>query len=503
MSIPEVFTSVVTSVTQTVAKVFTWTSEQLAIFSHFEDGTKPHLVVRARAGTGKTTVILHAVSLATWASSILLCAFNKRIAEELKLKCSDPRTEIKTLHAIGFSFLKSLGRLRVEGDRELKIARTVCSRRDEILVPLVSKLAVKIKEIAPFGGLKDATDLAWRFDCLPEENGIHTPEDVARLSLRVCELSQRNDGTVSFADMLYLPLVLNLVRPYWDLVVVDEAQDMSPSQIMIAKQCVKPHIGRIVVVGDDRQGIYAFRGADSQTIDNLKSELSADELGLTVTHRCPKLVVSYAARLVPDYTAADSAPDGLIDTIKMTELVGSVAPGCFILSRKNAPLMGVCLSLLRAGIRSKIQGKDIAAQLLNLVRKMKATTVVDFISKLSTWREKEVKRAQARGNGVGTSREEVVHDIADTLIALAEDVKGMSELQDRIESLFSETHDVENSGLVICSSVHKAKGLEASHVFILADTLYPGNRRESLEEQNIEYVAVTRAQRHLTWVREV
>ncbi len=67
-----------------------------------------------------------------------------------------------------------------------------------------------------------------------------------------------------------------------------------------------------------------------------------------------------------------------------------------------------------------------------------------------------------------------------------------------------------DSGIaVVCSSVHKAKGLEASRVFILKRTLYPKLKEgakpspmRAREEQNIHYVAITRAMRELVYVVE-
>lgn len=53
--------------------------------------------------------------------------------------------------------------------------------------------------------------------------------------------------------------------------------------------------------------------------------------------------------------------------------------------------------------------------------------------------------------------------------------------------------------MVFCSSVHRSKGLEWKRVFVLWETLMskPGGQGE---EENIEYVAVTRAKEELVKV---
>lgn len=79
---------------------------------------------------------------------------------------------------------------------------------------------------------------------------------------------------------------------------------------------------------------------------------------------------------------------------------------------------------------------------------------------------------------------------------------GVKELQTRIETLFAETPKGK-ADYVVCSSVHRAKGLEADTVFVLGETLYPGGRRGNIEEKNIHYVAVTRAKNKLVWVEGV
>src|SRR6188768_634789 len=78
----------------------TWSEQQEAIFDWFANGTG-HLTVVARAGTGKTTTIIEGINRAP-ESRILLAAFNKRIAEELTARITNPNAEAKTLHALGY-----------------------------------------------------------------------------------------------------------------------------------------------------------------------------------------------------------------------------------------------------------------------------------------------------------------------------------------------------------------------------------------------------------------
>ena len=82
------------------------------------------------------------------------------------------------------------------------------------------------------------------------------------------------------------------------------------------------------------------------------------------------------------------------------------------------------------------------------------------------------------------------------IFALAETSETISDLQNRIEWLFSD--DVQDHEQILCSSVHKAKGLEAERVYVLQESFY--RRGVTPEEQNIHYVAVTRAKSHLTFV---
>lgn len=483
-----------------------WSKQQLAIFRWFEDG-EGNLVVRARAGTGKTTTIMEGVGRAPETTK-LLCAFNKRIAEELSARISDSNTEAKTLHSVGFMLVKEYWSgvrvARVADDRAKALSQAACGRNTpDSIIRLVSKLHTKAREMKPFAtDGSDLLGLAEQFECEPDAFwAFQTPSydvyyvcDRAYDAMQLAAEDKPKEG-IDFADMIYLPLKKNWAMGKYDLVVVDEAQDMTVAQLELARK-VQSNFGRMCIVGDDRQAIYGFRGADSGSIDRLKRELDAQELGLTVTYRCGQAIVERAKSIVGDFKAHTSNADGFIGTTDTDKLIDQAVPGDFILSRLNAPLAGVCMQLIREGKRAEIAGRDIAQGLKSLVRKLArgAQSVGDFQDAVMNWREKEVKRLTALKF---ENRVALVEDQAETLMVLSADAKQVVDIERTIERIF--TDEGPNAQRVLCSSVHKAKGLEASRVFLLDWTFRDGR---DIEEDNIRYVAVTRAKDELYYVEQ-
>jgi hypothetical protein len=296
-------------------------------------------------------------------------------------------------------------------------------------------------------------------------NGGWTVNRLASAALTVLEFSKERDpqGRITFDDMVWLPNVMGWVRAWFDLVVVDEAQDMNMLQLTMAMNSVKPG-GRICVVGDDRQAIYGFRGACQDGLDMMKTRLNAAELGLTVTRRCPKAVVSMVTPIVPDFKAADVAPEGVVEHINDNLLGDTVKVGDAILSRSNAPLMPICLNLLRKGVAARIEGKDVGQQLAAIVDKVNARTVPQFMIKVEVWGEKQKNRFMDTKHFEEKAIE--IDDNVAALKAIAEGSSSVSEIRDRITRLFQDSEEA-TAPAVVLSSVHKAKGLEWKNVFTL------------------------------------
>ncbi len=481
----------------------TWSTEQNSIFEWFETPSRGNLIVRARAGTGKTTTIIEGVNRAP-DRQILLAAFSKADAKELQSRVTKQSIEAKTLHGLGFKYVRRNWNVRMDDANPWKRGSALVERVEpNAPIPmhkLVRDLHTKARDIDPWLATDPTPDglyhLAVKFDLLPDAEWESRQWDAKRVCTaahKAMKLAMERTDLIDFADMIFLPLIHSWVRPWFDMVVVDEAQDMTVAQLTLAVGACRKD-GRLCVVGDDKQAIYGFRGADSDSLDRLKDGLNAKELGLTVTYRCPKLVVALAAELVPDFTAADAAPEGEISTVDVEKMVLTAAEGDFILSRTNAPLVRACLALLRRGVRAKIKGRDVGKGIISLISKLGATSVDDIPGLLSVWVSREVDRAHKKlPDDAATERISIIMDQAAIVEVLIDGATSMGDVERRCNDLFS---DDDNRASVMLSTVHRAKGREADTVYLLQETF----RNGSAEEQNIMYVAITRSKRRLIWV---
>lgn len=498
----------------------TWTSQQRAVFdwlAHRRPG-KVALQVEARAGTGKTTTIVEAVANAhevREGGRALVGAFNTKIAAELGKRLQGAHgVTVKTMHSAGFDAIKAAwGRVQVEQDRGRMVAGGVLQphlpvgftyanahpdspMRKTRQAAEFNGVARAIARLASIGKLTLTTDvqalvaLAMDTDREPDPEWRAlgwTTQRVAALAVEAMIAAAEQSPIVDFDDMLWIPWMAGLAPTIYDLVVIDEAQDMNAAQLALAMASRAPG-GRLVVVGDPRQAIYGFMGADVEAFARTRRELDAEVIPLTVTFRCPRRVVAAARELVPDFEAAPGAHLGVVTCPTMDAAVPEIRPGDFVLSRTNAGAVGACLALLRHGTRATVLGRDVGATIKARIRAFKVQSVASVVAAARTWLELEIKRSAAAER---PSIAERATDLAETIITLCEGVATVQALVERIDYLFAETA---GDGRVACCTVHKSKGLEAARVWIVASSFWPSAK---LEEENLRYVAVTRALREL------
>jgi DNA helicase-2/ATP-dependent DNA helicase PcrA len=258
---------------------------------------------------------------------------------------------------------------------------------------------------------------------------------------------------------------------------------------------------RFVIVGDDKQAIFGFRGADTTALDRLKSKLNATEMGLTITRRCPKSHVALAMQVCPDFQAAPEAPEGTVtDNLYVDRLVQDIQPGHMVISRTNAPLVPTCLKLLRAGKRAYVAGRDFGSALSGIIRKLKLNTLTALSEKLSGWLDTEIKRIsgkkQAKDDKWLADQIEQANDKVDTILAMSEGLTTSDESIARINTLCIEPDDAAQNAIML-GTTHKVKGLEAHTTWVLEGTFnsaFRGKRGNVADDSDLVwYVAITRS----------
>lgn len=462
-----------------------WSDFQKAIFKDIATQTD-HTVVIARAGSGKTSTIVEGFKYIPKGKKTLMVAFNKNIAEELKQRAPS-YVDTLTLHSLGFRSIKqSFGNeVILDNNKSQNIVSSLIGEDFELweLNMSICK-AVSLCKGFLWDSPAKIEELMEKFNIDTYE---FTKEKFIEIVIKTLFLCKAQKQVIDFDDMIWFPFIFRLNVGKFDVVFVDEAQDLNAAQMAMVLSACKMG-GRIIAVGDPAQAIYLFRGADSESIPNFINKLKAKTLPLSITYRCPKKVVKLAQEVVPDISTADDAPEGTVDYIDSVELLKKVKPGDFILSRTNAPLIKYCMALLKAGVPANIQGRDIGASLQAFIRKSKAKTISDFIDYVNEWRETEVKRVISEKKDPGS-----YIDKAECLLNLCEGTLTIKDLKETIEKLFD---DVDDNNKVILSTTHKAKGLERDRVFILVSTFRYGPGVTG-EEANLFYVAITRSKSEL------
>lgn len=289
---------------------------------------------------------------------------------------------------------------------------------------------------------------------------------------------------------------------YANNILVHNCQDYSNLSINLAKRSLAKD-GRFLAAGDSRQSIYLFAGSASDSFGKVVDTFGASELPLSFCYRCGKNIVKAAQALVPHIESPDWMHEGLETEMSLGSMLNSAQSGDAILCRVNAPLVGLCLSFLKAGKKATIRGRDIGKAISSHIKKIgKLGDFLDFLRLIEVYRDREVARLHAKVN-FNQGQVDYIEDVCDCINALYDPStqRSVEDLAFRMETLFSD--DVQG---IVLSTVHKAKGLEFPRVFIVMPHLLPlkrdGQSPEQVQQElNLKYVAITRAMNELVWVK--
>lgn len=465
-----------------------------------------HIVVKALAGTGKTFTMVEGMKRVRTSLRSCFVAFNKSIAVELESKVPS-HAKACTLHSLGNSALRAAGFKPVlDGDKTDQIITSLCGKIPFHQKTALRKLVGYVKNTLAPTDLDTLKDLAFTLDL--QDRLTDMSYAAVPLILEDCKAMTHK---IDFDDMIWLPVVLGLPVPKFDLLMVDEAQDLNKTQQVLALSAGD----RVCIVGDSFQAIYGFRGSDVNSIPNLEKELGLTDRGvesfpLTVSRRCPQSVTRLAQSIVPNFECLPDAIEGSFQTLPESKFTETVAVGDMVLCRVNAPLVSYAYRLLKAGTRAKIQGRDIGEGLRLLVARLAQKTgsqdIHDLLRELGEYEDlEELRIVSAYKFGI-EGKLAILKDRCDCIRSLCEGFTTVGEVNDRIRFLFEDVDKESAKSVVLLSSMHKAKGLECKRVFILHPEKLPHpmakQEWEIAQEYNLAYVAITRTQNALYFVHD-
>ncbi len=273
------------------------------------------LAVYACAGSGKTRVITYRIAylikeLVISPSTILACTFTNKAAGEMKQRVNAligseaQGLWIGTFHSI------CLRILRVEATHlGFSTKFTVMDEEDtqDLVKSCMKDLHIDPKQTSP-SSVRSSISFAKSALIGPEEYAATAVIPKTRAIASVYNLYEqrlKEMNAMDFDDLIgntillfeRLPQVAKKYREKFQYVLVDEYQDINRSQHKLVK--LLSSTDSIMVVGDDDQSIYTFRGASPNIMLEFEHNFPGSKLiNLEENYRSTKNIISVASRLV-------------------------------------------------------------------------------------------------------------------------------------------------------------------------------------------------------------
>jgi superfamily I DNA/RNA helicase len=435
------------------------------------DSTNPTVLVNAVAGSGKTATLM---MLANKYEKGIYLAFNKAIVKEVIPKLP-MGWQCKTFNAFGLGIVK-----KHYPNSSVNFNKYV----SKISGP-ASALATK--HMCMNGNISMSS---WESTCKHFTiNNSHIID-----AMKILKKGKANTSMISGEDMLQYPIDNGWKSDEFDIVLVDECQDLNPQQIAFLS-CIPTK--RIIFVGDAHQAIYGFRGSDPFALTKIRDMYDPFEYDMTQSFRCPKEVLKTVSRIVPNIFSTKEH-----GTVKHVDIHGVVFPGdCFIISRTNSSLIKLAYNFIKKNEHFSI-GSAFITQVKRDLNKAFSTaeSLHDVNINLQEAYEKELNKARRQQWSISN-----IEDKYTGLLAIVKLADSAEDIKKFVKNLAMHSNSASQRKLM---TIHAAKGLENNDVYFINPGACEHFKKqtesawEKQQEDNLYYVACTRALQNLTFVEK-
>jgi len=300
------------------------------------------------------------------------------------------------------------------------------------------------------------------------------------------------------------------------VLVIDEAQDMNRDEFFLINTLMEQNEEmRVIAVGDDDQNIYEFRGASSKYLEQFIKTNNAVKYELIENYRSKNNLVAFANQFVkriPDRLkeipiVAKQRDNGKIKIVRYTSenlitplvedlLTTGLAGTICVLTKTNEEAMQITSLLLKNGMPAKLIQTNDSFNLYNMVE------IRFFLSRLNLRDDVFIINddlwENAKRELIDTFRYSTKLDVCINIIKDFEETNPQKKYKSDLDSFIRESklEDFfnENGETIFVSTIHKAKGKEFDHVFLLLENF----NITTNEAKRQLYVAMTRAKQNLT-----
>lgn len=313
------------------------TPQQEKIAEH-KDGP---LIVLAGAGSGKTATLVartgRLIDKGVYPRNILSLTFSRKAATEIKKRLADQYgmngedVRVDTFHGMGYRFMQDYKDLfGLTPDQNWAILNENDQRRlmNEVSKEIAEAANIEFKELRK--ELKEGANL-WSLmkqDCRcpgnvsdalieldkmraakngtsPNAEQVSLKERIVAQSLIKYEEEKRANGYLDFDDLLLLPARAMVKHPkiaeglsfQHTHIMIDESQDTNLVQYLMMRQ-IGQHHNNVVMVGDDDQSIYRWRGAKVANLRRFIKDFEAPVARLEQNFRSHANIVNSASSLI-------------------------------------------------------------------------------------------------------------------------------------------------------------------------------------------------------------